>query len=95
MFQDRELAPDHRYYYRVAAYDQDGYLGLVAHPEPCLGLAAPGAPGPQGGAGRQVVALSWPPGDPTQNSAPTQDLAGYLIWRRSARAPGLSSGPSR
>ncbi len=27
MFQDRELAPDHRYYYRVAAYDQDGYLG--------------------------------------------------------------------
>ena len=27
VFQDRELAPDHRYFYRVAAYDQGGYLG--------------------------------------------------------------------
>ena len=27
LFRDRDLVPDHRYYYRVAAYDQDGYLG--------------------------------------------------------------------
>src|SRR5208337_3580237 len=31
IFQDRELDPDHRYFYRVAAYDQDGYLGSWSH----------------------------------------------------------------
>ena len=32
LFRDRELIPDHRYYYRVAAYDQDGYLGAGPRP---------------------------------------------------------------
>ena len=27
LFRDQELVPDNRYYYRVAAYDQDGHLG--------------------------------------------------------------------
>ena len=53
LFQDRDLAPDHRYYYRVAAYGP-GRLpgGLVPHPESRLGLAAANATEFQGRARR-------------------------------------------
>ncbi len=83
IFQDRELAPDHRYFYRVAAYDQDGYLGSWSHtlshvwgwlPRPPLDLQA--APGDR------LVALRWSPVSQLTNGSPAMDLAGYLIYRR-------------
>ena len=62
LFQDRELAPDHRYYYRVAAYDQDGYLGgwstTLSHAWGWL----PRAPRElKAVPGDKVVSLSWTP----------------------------------
>ncbi|MGO9620153.1 MAG: fibronectin type III domain-containing protein [Desulfobaccales bacterium] len=83
IFPDRELAPDHRYFYRVAAYDQDGYLGgwspTLNHvwgwlPRPPLDLQA--APGDR------IVALRWSPVSQLTNGSPARDLAGYLIYRR-------------
>ena len=83
IFPDRELAPDHRYFYRVAAYDQDGYLGswspTLNHvwgwlPRPPLDLQA--APGDR------LVALRWSPVSQLTNGSPATDLAGYLIYRR-------------
>ena len=60
LFRDRELAPDHRYYYRVAAYDQDGYLGgwskTLSHAWGWL----PRAPGElKAVPGDKIVSLSW------------------------------------
>ncbi len=84
MFQDRELAPDHRYYYRVAAYDQDGYLGGWSPTLNHVWGWLPRAPRDlKAVAGDKVVALSWPPVTQLSNNAPIKDLAGYLIWRRS------------
>ena len=68
LFRDRELAPDHRYYYRVAAYDQDGYLGgwskTLSHAWGWL----PRTPGElKAVPGDKIVALSWTPGrDPAR-----------------------------
>ena len=64
LFRDRELAPDHRYYYRVAAYDQDGYLGgwskTLSHAWGWL----PRTPGEfKAVPGDKMVSLSWSPGD--------------------------------
>ncbi len=83
IFQDREVVPDHRYFYRVAAYDQDGYLGswsrTLSHvwgwlPRPPLDL--------QAAAGDRGVALRWSPVSQLTNGSPARDLAGYLIYRR-------------
>jgi len=83
IFPDRELAPDHRYFYRVAAYDQDGYLGswsrTLSHvwgwlPRPPLDL--------QAASGDRLVALRWRPVSQLTNGSPARDLAGYLIYRR-------------
>jgi hypothetical protein len=77
------LAPDHRYFYRVAAYDQDGYLGswsrTLSHvwgwlPRPPLDL--------QAASGDRLVALRWRPVSQLTNGSPARDLAGYLIYRR-------------
>ena len=90
LFRDRELAPDHRYYYRVAAYDQDGYLGgLVQDPEPGLGLAAPDPGGFQGrprGQDRVAVLES---GDRPCKTAPR---AGTWRGMSSTASPGTDPG---
>ena len=84
LFRDRELAPDHRYYYRVAAYDQDGYLGgwskTLSHAWGWL----PRTPGEfKAVPGDKIVALSWSPVTTLQDGSPARDLAGYVIYRLS------------
>jgi hypothetical protein len=84
LFRDRDLAPDHRYYYRVAAYNQDGYNGgwsqTLSHAWGWL----PRTPGNfKAVAGDKIVNLSWSPVTKLQNGAPIPDMAGYLIYRRS------------
>ena len=83
VFQDRNLVPDHRYFYRVAAYDQDGYLGgwspTLSHvwgwlPRPPLDLQAT--------PGDRLAALRWSPVSRLTNGSPARDLKGYLIYRR-------------
>jgi len=83
IFQDRELVPDHRYFYRVAAYDQDGYLGSWS---PTLSRVWGWLPRPpldlQAVLGDRVVALRWSPVSQLTNGSPARDLTGYLIYRR-------------
>jgi hypothetical protein len=95
LFQDRELAPDRRYYYRVAAYDQDGYPGgwspTLSHvwgwlPRPPRDLKA--------AAGDKVVALTWSPVTQLSNGSPARDLAGYLVYRRSGDGAWIKVSPA-
>ncbi|MGP7977171.1 MAG: fibronectin type III domain-containing protein, partial [Desulfobaccales bacterium] len=83
IFQDRELVPDHRYFYRVAAYDQDGYLGSWS---PTLSRVWGWLPRPpldlQAVLGDRLVALRWSPVSQLTNGSPARDLTGYLIYRR-------------
>jgi hypothetical protein len=94
VFQDRELTPDHRYYYRVAAYDQDGYLGgwspTLNHVWGWLPLAPRDF---QAVAGDRAVQLSWSPVTKLSNGATVRDLAGYLVWRREGRGPWIKLRP--
>ena len=88
VYQDRELAPDQRYYYRVAAYDQDGYLGgwsqTLSHAWGWLPRAPQGSkPCPGTGSCTFLAA-----GDALQDGPPARDLAGY----RSTAAPGRGPG---
>jgi len=94
MFQDQELVPEHRYFYRVAAYDQDGYLGdwspILNHVWGWL----PRAPQDlKAAAGDKVVALNWPPVTRLSNGAVLEDLAGYLIFRRSGEGAWIKVRP--
>ncbi len=90
LFRDRELAPDHRYYYRVAAYDQDGYLGgwskTLSHAWGWL-PRAPGSSRPSPG-----IRSCPSPGVPVtalQDGSPVRDLAGYVIYRLSGAGPWI------
>ncbi len=95
LFKDRELAPGHRYYYRVAAYDQDGYLGgwskTLSHawgwlPRTPRDLKA--VPGDK------IVSLSWAPVTTLEDGSPARDLAGYLIYRLSGQGPWIRLTPA-
>jgi hypothetical protein len=93
--QDRDLLPDHRYYYRVAAYGPDGHLGgwsrTLSHAWGWL----PRAPGAlQAVPGDKVVSLSWSPVTKLQNGAPIRDLAGYLVYRLSGQWPWIQVTPT-
>jgi uncharacterized protein len=95
LFRDREVAPDHRYYYRVAAYDQDGYLGgwskTLSHAWGCL----PRAPREiKAVPGDKIVALSWTPVTALQDGSPARDLAGYVIYRLSGTGPWIRLTPA-
>lgn len=83
VYQDRSLAPERRYFYRVAAYDQKKYEGAwsrtLSHawgrlPRTPLGLTA--APGDR------IVRLSWPRVAQLQDGSPIRDLADYRVYRR-------------
>ena len=95
LFRDRELTPDHRYYYRVAAYDQDGYLGgwskTLSHAWGWL----PRAPGElKAVPGDKIVSLSWAPVTALQDGSPARDLAGYVIYRLSGQGPWIRVTPA-
>ncbi|MDP3183152.1 MAG: hypothetical protein Q8M54_10105, partial [Desulfobaccales bacterium] len=94
VYQDRLLVPDRRYWYRVAAYDQDGYKGgwskVVSHVWGVL----PRAPQDfKAEAGDRVVRLSWLPVTQLQDGSPIKDLAGYRIYRRSGEDGWLRLNP--
>ncbi len=94
LFRDRELSPNHRYYYRVAAYDQDGYLGGWS---PTLNHAwgwLPRTPGDfKAVPGDKIVYLSWSPVTALQDGSPVKDLAGYVIYRLSGQGPWIRVTP--
>jgi hypothetical protein len=95
LFRDRELTPDHRYYYRVAAYDQDGYPGgwsrTLSHAWGWL----PRAPGElKAVPGDKIVSLSWSPVTALQDGSPARDLAGYVIYRLSGTGPWIRVTPA-
>lgn len=82
LYQDRNLAPERRYFYRVAAYDQKKYPGAWSR---TLGFSWGRLPrAPQGlkvVPGDRIVRLSWPPVMQLDNGRPLRDLAGYRIYR--------------
>jgi len=95
LFRDRELAPDHRYYYRVAAYDQDGYLGgwsrTLSHAWGWL----PRAPRElKAVPGDKIVSLSWSPVTTLQDGSPARDLTGYVIHRLSGAGAWIRLTPA-
>ena len=95
LFKDRELTPGHRYYYRVAAYDQDGYLGgwskTLSHAWGWL----PRSPRDlKAVPGDKIVSLSWPPVTALEDGSPARDLEGYVIYRLSGQSPWIRVTPS-
>ncbi len=95
LFRDRELAPDQRYYYRVAAYDQDGYLGgwskTLSHAWGWLPRAPQAL---KAVPGDKIVSLSWSPVTALQDGSPARDLAGYVIYRLSGTGPWIRLTPA-
>jgi uncharacterized protein len=94
VFRDRELTPDHRYYYRVAAYDQDGYLGgwskTLSHAWGWL----PRSPAQLDATpGDKMVTLSWRPVTVLQDGSPVRDLAGYVVYRLSGAGSWIRLTP--
>jgi len=93
-FRDRDLVPDHRYYYRVAAYDQDGYPGGWSRTLSQAWGWLPRAPGGlKAVPGDKVVALSWSPVTTLEDGSPARDLVGYLIYRLSGQGVWLRVTP--
>jgi hypothetical protein len=94
VYQDQGLVPGRRYWYRVAAYDQERYLGRWS---PELTRAWDFLPRPprdlKAQAGDKVVALAWSPVTQLQDGAPVRDLAGYLVYRRSGDGEWLKVTP--
>ncbi|MFZ5447104.1 MAG: fibronectin type III domain-containing protein [Thermodesulfobacteriota bacterium] len=95
LFRDQELVPDQRYYYRVAAYNQDGYNGgwsqTLSHAWGWL----PRTPGDfKAVPGDKVVSLSWAPVTLLQDGSPVRDLAGYLVFRRSGLGAWIRVTPA-
>jgi hypothetical protein len=95
LLKDLDLLPDHRYYYRVAAYGPDGHLGgwsrTLSHAWGWL----PRAPGRlKAVPGDKIVSLEWSPVTRLQNGAPLRDLAGYLVYRLSGKGPWIQVTPA-
>jgi len=95
LFRDREVAPGQRYYYRVAAYDQDGYLGgwsrTLSHAWGWLPRAPQAL---KAVPGDKMVALSWSPVTTLQDGSPARDLAGYVIQRLSGTGAWIRVTPA-
>jgi uncharacterized protein len=94
-FRDQDLLPDHRYYYRVAGYDQSGHLGAwsstVSHAWGWL----PRTPGDfKAIPGDKVVTLSWSAVTALQDGSPIRDLVGYLVYRLSGQGPWILVTPT-
>ena len=95
LFRDRELAPDHRYYYRVVAYDQGGYLGGWSKTLSQAWGWLPRAPGQlKAVPGDKIVSLSWSPVTALQDGSPVRDLGGYVVYRLSGAGPWIRVTPA-
>jgi hypothetical protein len=94
LFRDRELAPDRRYWYRVAAYGPDGYLGGWSKTLNHAWGVLPRAPRElKAVPGDKVVQLTWSPVTRLTDDSPARDLAGYLLYRRSGETPWIRLTP--
>jgi hypothetical protein len=94
VYQDRNLAPDRRYWYRVAAYDQGGHRGGWSEVLTTAWGFLPRTPQePRAEPGDKVVRLSWQPVTQLQDGSPIRDLAGYRIYRRSGETSWLRVTP--
>jgi len=86
IYEDRTLEPGKCYSYRVAAYGRGGGLGpwspVLSHAWDILPQAPTGL---KAEAGDREVQLSWPGVTKLGNGGPLRDLAGYLVFRKSAR----------
>jgi len=95
LFQDRDLTPEHRYYYRVAAYDQDGHPGGWSRTLSRAWGWLPRSPAQLDAApGDKMVSLSWRPVLALQDGSPARDLGGYLIYRQSGQGPWIRVTPA-
>ena len=82
LYQDRNLAPERRYFYRVAAYDQKKYAGAWSRTLSHAWGRLPRAPqGLKAVPGDRIVTLSWPPVTQFVDGRPIRDLAGYRVYR--------------
>ena len=94
LYQDRDLRPDRRYYYRAAGYDTDRYRGtwspVLTH---AWGLLPRGPRDLKAAPGDKQVRLAWAPVSQFQDGSPLRDLAGYLIYRRSGSSGWLRVTP--
>jgi fibronectin type 3 domain-containing protein len=94
LFRDRELVPEHRYYYRVAAYDQSGYNGGWSETLSHAWSWLPRTPGDfKAVPDDKMVSLSWTPVTMLQDGSPARDLAGYLVYRLSGQGPWIRVTP--
>lgn len=84
IYQDRNLVPEKRYYYRVAAYDQERYVGAWSRTLSHAWGPPPRAPQDlKAVPGDRIVRLAWQPVTQQQDGRPVQGLAGYRVYRRS------------
>ena len=84
VYQDRSLSPGRRYYYRVAAYDQDKYMGAWSRTLSYAWGTPPRRPQDlEAVPGDRIVHLTWLPVTQLVDGHPVRDLAGYRVYRRS------------
>jgi len=84
VYQDRNLAPERRFFYKVAAYDQDRYEGAWSKTLSHAWGVLPRTPqGLKAAPGDRIVRLTWQPVTQLQDGRPIRDLAGYRVYRRS------------
>src|SRR4030042_1637061 len=94
LYQDRNLAPEKRYYYRVAAYDQERYPGAWSQTLGCSWGRLPRTPRDlKALAGDRIVRLSWPPVTQLADGSPVRDLAGYRLYRRAGEEAWIKLNP--
>jgi hypothetical protein len=95
LYRDRDLAPDHYYYYKVAAYAQDGHRGAWS---PELSHSWGVLPRPPGDlkteAGDRLVQLTWSPVTRMADGTAIRNLAGYVVYRRTGTAEWLKVTPA-
>jgi hypothetical protein len=94
VYRDVHLMADRRYWYRVAAYDQGGYLGAWSRVLSHAWGRLPRAPKDlKAKPGDKLVNLSWSPVTQLTDGSPVRDLAGYRIYRRSGDGAWLKVTP--
>jgi hypothetical protein len=85
-YQDIDLAPGYRYYYRVTGYDREGHLGTASSILTHEWGVLPRAPEHlRARAGDRVVKLDWKPVTRLVDGKPVPGSVGYQVYRR---APG-------
>ncbi len=94
IYRDRGLVPDRRYWYRVAAYDQESYKGAWSRVLSHVWGVLPRAPqGLKAEAADRVVRLSWLPVTQLKDGTPIRDLAGYRLYRGAGEDGWLCLNP--